>query len=340
MGHVVAAWRRIGQGFVIARYSGAQTLADHGKVAVFAHYDRDGCVDDFVMHYLRALARAGYAVVFVSNAPRLAGPALDRVLALSALVLHRRNVGYDFGAYKDGLAALGELTRFAQVVLANDSVYGPLFDLDKTLGRCDDRADVWGITDSREGCYHLQSYFLLFRHRALANPRLAAFWGSIRPVQSRQWIIRRYEIGLTQAMLRAGLRCAALCPHDAVVAAFGAAERADAPSRHLDPTTPHLLAPHTAIGRDRPPNIMHWFWDHLITDMRCPFIKRELLMENPLRVPNVAHWQDVVRRASAYDTDLIVRHLRTQQQGRSHRRELLPTLPALRQRNDVSGLAP
>jgi lipopolysaccharide biosynthesis protein len=132
----------------------------------------------------------------------------------------------------------------------------------------------------------------------LASTHLAAFWRSVRPVQSRQWIIRRYEIGLTQAVLRAGLRCAAVFPHDTVVAAFGAAQPAGTP-----------------------PNIMHWFWDHLIVELRCPFIKRELLMYNPLRVPDVWRWQDVVRGASTYDTDLIVRHLRTQRRhDRSHMR--------------------
>ena len=55
-------------------------------------------------------------------------------------------------------------------MLANDSVYGPLFDLKEILARCDASADIWGMTDNRAGGYHLQSYFLLFRGRALVCP--------------------------------------------------------------------------------------------------------------------------------------------------------------------------
>jgi hypothetical protein len=52
------------------------------------------------------------------------------------------------------------------------------------------------------------------------------------------------------------------------------------------------------------------FWDDLITRGHCPFIKRELLMYNPLRLPHVGNWKEVIRRVSPYDIDLIERHLR------------------------------
>lgn len=296
--HATASFGRLGRSFVRATYQGRQPLPDGGKVAVFAHFDRDGQVHEFVLTYLRALGQAGFAVVFVSNAPRLANTAVEQVRPLVALVLHRRNVGYDFAAYKDGLAALGELARFEQVVLANDSVYGPLFDLGALLRRCDDSADVWGMTDNREHHYHLQSYFLLFRPAALTHPAFAAFWRALRPVQSRQWVIRRYEVGLTQRLHRAGLRCGALFPCDTVAA--GAAP-ADA----------------------RPINVMHVHWDRLVTALGCPFIKRELLLYNPLKVAHVSRWRDVIRGASDYDTALIAHHLCTQQRhGREPRKDM------------------
>lgn len=283
--HATAALGRAGRSFVRATHPGQQGLRDGGKVAVFAHFDRDGQVHDYVLTYLRALGHAGFAVVFVSNAPRLANAAVERLRPLVALVLHRRNVGYDFAAYRDGLAVLRDLSRFDQVVLANDSVYGPLFDLDALLRRCDHRADAWGMTDSREHGYHLQSYFLLFRTAALASPAFAAFWRAVRPVQSRQWVIHHYEVGLTQHLQRAGLRCGALFPCDMVMAA----------------------GPPPTDGK--PVNVMHVHWDRLITAMACPFIKRELLLYNPLKVGRVSRWRDVIRGASSYDTELIARHL-------------------------------
>lgn len=327
--HAAVAQIRRRKSFIRARHAGAQLPRIGGKVAVFAHHDPAGQVHDAVLRYLQALQQAGYAVVFVSNAPQLGAAALARLLPHVALVIHRHNVGYDFSAYKDGLAALAPLSRFEEVVLANDSVYGPLFDLGPLLAGCDARAEVWGMTDSRDRHYHLQSYFLLFRHAALTSPGFAAFWQSVQPIQSRLWVIRRYEIGLTRAMQRAGLRCAALFPYDAVAAAFATEARAELqhPATATSSARRQYLADTLeAIVRGDRLNVMHRFWDTLVTAMRCPFIKRELLLYNPLRVPQIDRWPAVVHGVSRYDTELIERHLqayrprrRSQPQGPSRR---------------------
>jgi hypothetical protein len=299
--------------FVRARYTGAQTIDDNHKVVVFAHYNRKGCVHDSVLYYMDALRDAGYVIVFVSNSPQLAEVALSNVLPRVALVLHRWNVGYDFGAYRDGLLALGDLTRFDQVLLANDSVYGPLFDLGGTLARCDDGADIWSTTDSYDRGYHLQSYFLLFRRPALGNPDLMAFWRAVWPVNSRDWVIRRYEIGFTRAMRRAGLRCAALFPYDQAVTLFKERALGGTTGAYDGSAEPYrVFAAKTldAIARGQPCNAMHHFWDLLVVEMQCPFIKRELLVYNPLQVPGVCQWRDVVNHVSGYNTDLIVRQSR------------------------------
>jgi hypothetical protein len=64
-----------------------------------------------------------------------------------------------------------------------------------------------------------------------------------------------------------------------------------------------------AVEAGRPLNPSHYFWDPLISRMGCPFLKRELLLKNPVRIPGLVHWQDVIQVAGKYDTDLIVRHL-------------------------------
>jgi lipopolysaccharide biosynthesis protein len=61
----------------------------------------------------------------------------------------------------------------------------------------------------------------------------------------------------------------------------------------------------------RPMNPMHHFWDVLILDYQCPFIKRELIKFNPSNVPYPWRWPEVIQRASAYDISLISRHLQS-----------------------------
>ncbi len=241
------------------------------RPCVFAHWDGAGEVRPHVLHYLRELAGAGVSVLFVSNAGFLRPEALAAVQAICAGVLIRRNFGYDFGAWREGLEALGlprADTEFA--VLANDSVYGPLTPIGDLLGRIDPaQADVWGCTESWQSRYHLQSYFLAFAPHVLASRAWAAFWAGVQPVPNKHYVIRHYEIGLSQALIRAGFTCRAVWPYPALVEGHVPRRR-----NTLNPTSD--------------------LWRPLLR-ARFPFIKRELLRDNPMRVPGVAEWRDACR---------------------------------------------
>jgi lipopolysaccharide biosynthesis protein len=299
--------------YVRRRWPGALDLEGATRIAVFVHFDRQGTVHDFVLHYLAELAQAGFTTVFVSNAPRLDPESIDRLSPLCGAILQRANVGLDFGAYKDGIGALPSLERLEALLLANDSVYGPFHDLGDVIGRMNlAEADVWGITDSWERRFHLQSYFLLFGHRVLSHEAFTRFWRGVRYVQAKCWVIGHYEIGLTQHLVRGGLRCRALFPYRAAATTTLAALRRQAAEEAFPPSERRqdfLASLVRAVEYGKPMNASHFFWDHLILKMGCPFLKRGLLRENPARIPGLVYWQEVIQSASKYDTDLIARHL-------------------------------
>jgi lipopolysaccharide biosynthesis protein len=300
---------------VVERWPGALDLAAAPRVAVFVHFDPRGVVAEFIHHYLHEIGRAGFALVFVTNAPRLDAADLERLTPLCAAILRRENVGRDFGGFKDGIAAIADLGRLDALLLANDSVYGPFHDLGELIGRMSTaESDVWGITDSWERSFHLQSFFLLFGRRALASPGFRRFWAGVRYVQAKSWVIERYEVGLTRSLMAAGLRCRALCPYrEAATGLMAAAARElepATPSRELSPTQRVFLGRIAdAVAFGVPLNSCHFLWDHLVLHMGCPFIKRELLRDNPARIPGVIRWREVIQAVSKYDTDLIARHL-------------------------------
>src|SRR5262249_39481849 len=159
--------------YVRRRWPGALDLEGATRVAVFVHFDRQGTVHDFVLHYLAEIAQAGFTTVFVSNAPRLDPERIDRIAPFCGAIVQRANVGMDFGAYKDGIGTLPRLDQLEALLLANDSVYGPFHDLGDVIGRMNlAEADVWGITDSWERRVPPPGYLLLFRppgpsHRAV-----------------------------------------------------------------------------------------------------------------------------------------------------------------------------
>jgi len=309
----VMSFTRRRASYVRRRWPGALDLDGATRIAVFVHFDRQGVVHDFVLHYLAEIARAGFTTVFVSNAPQLDPESIDQLAPFCGAIVQRANVGMDFGAYKDGMGTLPRLDRLEALLLANDSVYGPFHDLGDVIGRMNlAEADVWGVTDSWERRFHLQSYFLLFGRRALNHEAFAQFWSRVRYVQARAWVIGHYEVGLSRHLVQSGLRCRALFPYRVAATTLLAALRRQAAEEAFTPSARRqdfLASVVRAVEYGIPLNSSHFFWDHLIVRMGCPFLKRGLLRDNPARIPGLVSWQEVIQSATKYDTDLIARHL-------------------------------
>jgi hypothetical protein len=284
------------------------------RVALFVHFDRRGAVQPYVRQYLAALQDAGCSVLFVTNATFLQPEALEAIKPLCAGILIRRNVGYDFGAMREGLEHFG-LPRADtdMLILANDSVYGPLVPLDDLLSRTDfTAADLWGATDSWQRRYHLQSFFLVASGALLRHPAWAAYWAQVRPVANKSWVITHYEVGLTQWMLRAGIRCEAVWPYSSVIREIdttawqGETNQAGAVSS--DPLVENrwrqAMQVRARYSISVPLNPTSDLWRRLLRS-GFPFLKRELLRDNPTHVADVVDWRDEVARISAPHVALI-----------------------------------
>jgi lipopolysaccharide biosynthesis protein len=258
------------------------------RVAVFCHFDADGAVRPDVLRYLAAVRAAGFDVAVVSNSTALRPEAMTSLQAICQAVIVRRNVGYDFCAWREALERLALPRDDTELVLlANDSVYGPLRPLGPCLQRiAGGEADVWGLTDSRQIRFHLQSYFLAVSRAALQSEAWRRFWCSVRPVPSKRAMILRYELGLTQQLLRAGLRCRAVWPVTELPRPDSLRQRQ---TDEVNPT--------------------HELWRQLL-DAGFPFIKRELVRDNPAHVPDIAEWRQVVQPLDGRELAEIEQDLR------------------------------
>ena len=315
------SFTRVRSHYIQQQWPGDVDLKTATRVAIFNHFDRHGRVHEFVYFYLQEIARAGYTLIFVTSAPTLRPADLVRLTPLCGLILRRKNVGYDFGNFKDAIARIPDLGRLDSLLLANDSVYGPFHPLAPLIERMDPTAgDVWSMTDNWTWRFHLQTYFVLFGRRALASEAFPRFWRRVRYLQAKTAVVMWYEVGLTRAMIRAGLRCRALFPHRAVARAMTEAHAAFKEPDELKPSQRRRRFVDTvvdAIDAGVPLNVTHFLWDFLIVEMGCPFLKRELLQRNPSRVPGVQRWDAVIRSVSRYDTDLIAQHLELSVRDRS-----------------------
>jgi len=278
----------------LRRVEGAVLPGSRKLLCVFAHFDRDGLVDEYVIHYLSKLEALGCETIFVSTANGLGVAQVENVRPYCRMIIIRENQGHDFGSWKAGLAEAGDLSRYDRLILANDSVYGPFFDLGAVVnGAANPAADFWGITDTVRFGHHLQSYFMVFGRSILQNPAFEAFWQRLPYYRFKHAVVLGCEIGLSRLLAREGFNLGALCPFDKV-------------------WTRHLAARRPSGGWQQPNarlDTTYWCWETLLKDYNCPFLKVRLLRDCSIKFAGGDRWRDVVSQCSSYDAAMIRRHL-------------------------------
>lgn len=169
-----------------------------------ATFDPEGSLGPHVRRQVEAMTGAFDDIVVVSTSQLTEKS--RRWLEPRVRLVDRANFGYDFFSYKVGLDMAGDLTRFDEVVICNDS-YVPLLPYDQVLERMSGReVDFWGLTESRQNAPHLQSFFVAFRPWVVQSRSFGRFWSHMKPISWRQRVINQYELGLTAALEEAGFR--------------------------------------------------------------------------------------------------------------------------------------
>jgi hypothetical protein len=291
------------------------------NIVLFMHFDKYGRVRKQILDYISEFHATGRAVVFVTNSGFLTGPAMADLQKICAGIIIRKNRGYDFGAWCDAVEHLKlPLADTQEVIFANDSVFGPLKPIAPMLNRIDyTKADIWGLTESWQYRYHLQSFFFAFGPVALRAPVFKTFWDGIKPVAAKVYVVRNYEIGITQTMIKAGLRCAALWPYQDLIKRIDDASfealiiDSETDVGKADPILRnrrlHALRLRDAVARRIALNPTADLWRQLLQS-GFPFLKRELPRENPTDVDDVSDWINLVREDLGADPDPIIQDLR------------------------------
>lgn len=283
------------------------------RACVFAHFDQDDDVDEYVYWYINELLTVCGSLVFVTVS-KISQEQQQRLGALGINVVVRENVGYDFMSYRLGIEQLS-LPEFDELVLCNDSVYGPVYPLRQLFELMQQRsADFWGATDSYELKYHLQSFFLVFRASALNAPAFIRFWREVSIIPDKRRLVEAYEIGLTQSLITAGLEA------DSVFSSHRTTlitRMRNSPLTHLKTVARRFLEPDfwrtvsnvLFRGHTVAVNSMHSEWKALLLVHRVPFLKVALLRENPRGLrPEMPQVSSTLLQLGTYPVELIERH--------------------------------
>lgn len=178
------------------------------RLAIFAHYDKDNIIDDYVIYYLKELKKSFETIIFVSDTD-LEKEEIDKISNIVDYVQAYHHGEYDFGSYKYGyfIARKNNLLMDTdELLLCNDSVYGPVCSISSILDKMSNfDCDFWGMYENKHGLYgkiepHLQSWFLMMKKQVFLSDKFDDFMCKITKKDDKCDIIQDYEIGFTTEM--------------------------------------------------------------------------------------------------------------------------------------------
>jgi hypothetical protein len=119
----------------------------------------------------------------------------------------RKNIGRDFGAYKDGLLEVLKLqSKFKdlkKLIFLNDSCFIRSNGIQEIFEKLiDDRYDVCAAFENFQYKYHLQSFCLSVSGSIFFNKKFLKFWKNYVPFSSRPHSINSGEKGLTKCIMK------------------------------------------------------------------------------------------------------------------------------------------
>lgn len=260
------------------------------RAGIFLFYDPEGKVDDYILGCLGSLQQHMDYLLVVSNSS-LDETNRKRLESVSSEVMERKNVGYDVGAYRDGLRHLGwdHMGDYDELVLFNYTFFAPIHPWAGLFERTDKwDTDFWGITEHDEVRphpflpklvmpRHIQSHWIAVRASLSTTKDWRTYWEDMPPIESYNDSIQWHESRFTGYFNALGYR------HE------------------------------VAYNVDDYPSANPVFDNaSLLLQDGCPILKRRNLFHNPLHLDRFAIiGADMLEqaRAAGYDTDLILSNL-------------------------------
>ena len=187
------------------------------RLAIFASFNKDGLIADYVIYYLQGLKKVVDGIIFVTDNPILPLE-LEKIKDLVIYAQCERHEEYDFGSYKRGYLwaqEKGLLDDADELVLCNDSCYGPVYPFEHMFEEMRKRkCDFWGVISNTDFKFHLQSYFYVFNKAIIKSEVVLKFLKKVKKEKSFWDVVYKYEFELTDCLLQQGFKCDAFLPNN------------------------------------------------------------------------------------------------------------------------------
>ena len=175
-------------------------MSEPGRLFLFAGYDKDGIVDDALVYYVSALSKYGDVIVCMDN--DLETAQTNKLKPFTICALAQKHGEYDFGSYKRAFQYARDkkiLKNYDVIYLVNDSVFGPLHNIKKTLQDLESlKTDASGIIISKHKTHaFMESWFIRLNKKIFTSRWFDEFISNVAHEDYKSIITIKYEHGLT-----------------------------------------------------------------------------------------------------------------------------------------------
>lgn len=178
------------------------------RLFLFAGYDKNGIIDASLIMYVDALSKLGDVVVCMDS--NCTETELKKLGKITVHAMASRHGEYDFGSYKRAYNWAREnldLDKYEFVYMANDSMYGPLFDLAPYLAKMESgNLDAFGmVKNPHRKSPHIQSWFIGMRKNVFTSKWFNDLLQSVRHHDDKGSVTILYEHGFTKHLIENNL---------------------------------------------------------------------------------------------------------------------------------------
>ncbi len=176
-------------------------------MAILCFYEEEGYVDSYIYYLVKELLSISSKVIIVSNG-KMEEKARVYFEQCHCVVWIRENKGYDASAYKYAITRIGrdKLKNFDQIILCNDTFFGPFISMKSIFGEMDaNKCDFWGISYQDTNLVQfIGSYFLVFGERTIQSDDLFNYFEKMQEIVEYQDALIYFEFGIFLYFKRKG----------------------------------------------------------------------------------------------------------------------------------------
>ncbi len=201
--------------FHISDYTGHFTNIGNTKCVIYAHFDKDNVLRQYVIESLSFYSRLGYDIFFFTNSADIINYDISELpfsvhFYKKESTQTRIQAGTDWFMWIEGIRHMNASDkRYGHVLLTNDSFIVGINGFDNMKTTFDDMAskkiDLWGHHDSYELQYHLMSSFLHMTYE-VSNTFLLFCENTLRKCRTSRDVVTQCEVVFAKHVKDKGFR--------------------------------------------------------------------------------------------------------------------------------------